>query len=88
MRFSTALGVAGVVAAAALPVTAQATPLRAAAAIPAKAAVGTPALRRAPTRVDDTSELRRGFPILPFVGLFVAVTTIVVLAAGGGRSPG
>ena len=88
MRFATLIQIAGAAALASVPVMASAAPLRAGAALPQTSTVNLAVAQRAGTPGDHQSDLR-GVPVLGFVGIFVAVIVIVVVATRhGNRSPG
>lgn len=87
MRTSTALLIAGAAAITAAPALA-ATPVRASAALPAGDALGDATAVRAPTQVQQESDLI-GFPVALFIGLFTTIVVVAVIVSGGnGRSPG
>lgn len=87
MRLTSLLRIAGTAAMIVAPVMAQAAPLRAGAALPAASGVSQVAAQRAAAPVRDASGLA-GFPVIGLIGIFAAITVVVVASTGGGRSPG
>ena len=85
MRLSTILSFAAAVAL--VPASVQAAPVRAASALPAKAAIGAAPRARAATPSREASQLV-GFPILLLVGVIGTLSTVAILVSGRGRSPG
>ena len=87
MRFSL-IKIVGTAALVAAPVMADAAPLRSGSALPVASGVSRVAVQRAAAPVQDASGLA-GFPVVGLIGIFAAITVIVVVASSGnGHSPG